>query len=238
MADKVDTRISPALDPEVYRSVEGYDDDTRMFVDSVVNAVNDAHQTLGRIHDARTLAASNPAWTPENRVLIVSQEADKQRERVLRRLALAETDLRANIAHTEQQLMTPLKEQAGQGSLNTEVRNFVRGLDRSEREAFMRDALERNDESTLTAVLGGPHYLSGLTAVDRDDYLRLHHEKQQPQLVRRLDVMQRVLGMFERSVGIVHTQFDKAVGATPSIVKALNRANEQALAALKIEPTE
>lgn len=238
MPAPIDSRVSPALDPETYRSVEGYNDDTRGFVDSVVNAFNDAYVTVGKVHDARELWERNAAVTPENRIIIVGQEADKQRDRVLNRLSLAERDLRANIAHTEALLMQPLTEQAGLGSLNGEVRAYVRQLDRSGREAFMREALDRNDEPTLTALLGAQHFLSGMTPVDRDHYLRLYHEKKQPQLVQRLDVMQRVLGLFERSVPIVQAQFDKAVGAKPSVVAHLNRANEQAKAALNIQPTD
>lgn len=236
MPAPIDSRVSPALDPETYK-VEGYNDDTRTFVDGVVNAFNDAYVTVGKVHEARELWERNPAVTPENRILIVGQEADKQRDRVLKRLALAERDLRSNILHVEAKLMEPLTERAGLGSLNGEVRAFVRGLDRSEREAFMRDALDRDDEPTLTALLGAQHFLSGLTPTDRDHYLRQYHERKQPQLVRRLDVMQQVLDKFERNVPIVHAQFDRAVGAKPSLVGALNRANEQALAALKIEPT-
>ena len=56
MPDNIDSRVSPALDPETYRAVEGYNDETRPFVDSVVNAFNDIYQVLGKIHDARVLA--------------------------------------------------------------------------------------------------------------------------------------------------------------------------------------
>lgn len=238
MPAPIDSRISPALDPEVFRAVDGYDEDTRLFVDGVANAFNDIYVTCGKLHDARELWERNPAVTKENAVIIVGKEADKQKQRVLNRLMLAERDLRSNIKHAESQLMEPLTEQAGLGSVNGEVRSFVRGLDRSEREKFMRAALDRNDEPTLTAILGAQDFLSGLTAIDRDYYLRQFHEKKRPELVRRLDVMNRVLGLFERALPIVHTAFDKAVGAQPSVVAKLEQANEQAKAALNIQPTE
>ncbi|MDB5678392.1 hypothetical protein [Sphingomonas bacterium] len=237
MFDDIDTRVSPALDPETYRAVEGYNDTTRMFVDDVVNAFNDIYVTVGKVHDARQLAEKNPAWTPENRILIVGQEANKQKDRAVRRLALAERDLRARIAHTECELTSPLTERAGLGSLNGEVRSFVRGLDRSKREAFMREALERDDGPTLEAILGAQPFLSGLTPLDHEHFLRLHHVKRNPHLVVRLDLMKRFLDMIERNGSIVHVQFDKAIGAKPSVVGALQVANDQALAALKIEPT-
>lgn len=237
MADNIDTRVSPALDPETYRAVEGYADDTRGYVDDVVAAFNDIYMTLGKVHDARVLAESNPAWTPENRILIVSKESAKQKDRVLTRLARAERDLNARIVHTESLLSEPLTQQAGLGSLNGEVRSFVRGLDRPKREAFMRHALDTNDDATLTAVLGAQSYLSGLTPDDHAHYIRQYHSKRSPDLVRRLDLMKRVMDMLERNGPIVHLQFDKAVGAKPNAVQAITAANERAMKTLQIEPT-
>ncbi|MDF7774045.1 hypothetical protein P1X14_02200 [Sphingomonas sp. AOB5] len=236
MPDKIDTRVSPALDPETYRAIEGYEENAQ-FVGGVVNAMNDAYVTLGKVHDARRLADSNGAFTEEQRILHVGQVAEEHKLRILKRLDLAERDLAATIAHTEEQLMRPLTEQAGLGSLNGEVRAFARGLDRSEREAFMNATLEGDDEPTLTAILGAQSFLSGLTPLDHDHYLRLYHQKRRPDLVRRLDVMQRFRDRLDRIAPIVHEQFAKPVGAKPGIVAALSKANEQALAALKIEPT-
>ncbi|MDE2561719.1 MAG: hypothetical protein KGL48_05670 [Sphingomonadales bacterium] len=237
MPEHVDIRVSPSLDPEIFK-VEGYSDDTRMYVDSVVNAFNDAYVTVGKVHSARELWAQNPSVTPENATRIVGHEADKQKNRVLNRLALAERDLRANIRHAESQLTEPLTEQAGRGTLNTEVRDHAKRLDRPAREAFMREAFERGDGLTLEAVLGAPHYLSGFTKTDHDHFIRRYHERRNPQLVQRLDLMNRVLEKFERALPIVDSAFAKAVGATPSIVARLEQANEQAKAALNIQPTE
>lgn len=50
-AENIDTRVSPALDPMTYTAVEAYNDDTRQFVDVVVNAFNDIYQTVGKAHD-------------------------------------------------------------------------------------------------------------------------------------------------------------------------------------------
>ncbi len=236
MADNIDSRVSPALDPETYRSIEGYEEHAQ-FVGDVVNAMTDAYGTCGKLWDARRLADSNGVWTEEQRILNVGREAEKHKQRVLKRLDLAATDLAATIAHTEAQLTQPLTEKAGQGSLNGEVRGFVRGLDRSEREAFMRDALERDDEPTLTAILGAQSFLSGLTPLDHAHYLREYHTKKRPDLVRRLDVMERFRDRLERIGPVVHEQFSRPVGAKPNVVGALNVANEQALAALNIKPT-
>lgn len=238
MPDDIDPRISPALDAERLRLMDGYNDDTRPFVDGVVGAYSDLYQVLGKLHDARVLAEGNGAWTPEMRVLAVSRAAERERERVLTRLARAERDLRANIAHTEGELSRPLTERAGVGTLNDAVRGHAKGLDRSEREAFMRSAFDEGDELTLEAVLGAPYYLSGFTKFDHDHYVRTYHERQNPHFVKRLDLMNRFLGEIERSPPIIQAQFDRAVGAQAKVAEAIRVANDRATEALKpIQPT-
>jgi hypothetical protein len=116
------------------------------------------------------------------------------------------------------------------------VRSFVRGLDRSKREAFVREALDSDDGPTLDAILGAQPFLSGLTPLDHGHYLRTYHTRRQPHLVKRLDLMKRFLDAIERNGPIVHRQFEKAIGAPPNAVAAIHDANERAMNALKIEP--
>lgn len=236
MADKVETRISLTLQPDVYREVEGYEQHAQ-FVGCVVNAVNDAFVTLGKIHDARRLADSNGAWTEEQKLLNVGRTASEQKARILKKVELAERDLAANIAHTKQLLSEPLMEKAGLGSLNGEVRSYARSLDRAGRSALIRDALASDDEATLSALLGAQPFLSGLTKVDQDHYLYLYHSKRNPHLVARLETMERFREKASQIAPVVHLQFDKAVGAKSTVVEAIKSANDQAEAALKIAPT-
>ena len=79
--------------------------------------------------------------------------------------------------------------------------------------------------------------MSGLTKLDHEHYLRTYHTKKNPHLVVRLDVMKRFRDRLGDLGPILHAQFQKAVGAHPNVVAHLQRANEQALAALNIEPT-
>lgn len=237
MADDPDIRISLSLDPESIRLTDGYNDETAQFVGSVVSAYTDAYDVLGKLHTARKLWESNQAVTKENAVIIVAKEAEKHRARVLKRFDLAARDLQANITHAESQLKEPLAERAGLGSLNTEVRSYVRGLDRKEREAFMREAMERDDLPTLEAVLGGQFFLSGMTNLDHDHHLRKFHERKRPDLVRRLDLMNRFKARLEGVGPILNAQFTRAIGAHPNVAAQLQDANDRALAALKIEPT-
>lgn len=236
MPEEIKTRVSLSLDPEVYREIEGYNDETRPFVDMVISAFNDAHQTVAKLWDARDAANGNPGWTEEQRILNVQRVAEKHRERVLKRFDLAHRDLVANITHTETELSRPLTERAGLGTLNGEVRAFARGLKRPERHALITEALEKDDGPTLEALLGAQPFLSGLSQADHEHYTRLYHEKKNPHLVRRLDVMNRFRERLDRIGPILREQFDKPVGAKPNIAGAIRAANDRAEAALNIQP--
>lgn len=233
----IDIRVSPALDPENVKAIEGYNDNTAPFVGDVVSAFNDAYVTVGKIHDARELWERNPATTAEQRILIVSNEAAKHRERVSKRLDRAHDDLKARIAHTEGELSRPIQQAAAAGPLAAEVRAHAKGLTRTERSKLISEALDANDESTLQSLLGAQPFLSGLSRIDHEHYLHLYHSAKHPHLVARLAVMRNVLDLIYRNGPTLHRQFDKAIGAKPRDVNAISNANERALASLRIEPT-
>jgi len=202
----------------------------------VANFFDAARESLSKLHNARELWQANPAVTKAGAVVIVAKEAQVLQPKVLKRYDLAIRELEANIAHAEAQLAEPLIELASRGPVNAEVRAYARTLDRKGREAFMREALNSNDEATLAAVLGAQPFLSGLTPLDQEHFLRNYHEKKRPDLVRRLDVMRRAQERLLDVRPILFTAFSKAVGASPVEAAAYLRADEAAKAALNIEP--
>lgn len=235
MNNGIDTRVSPALDPETVRAVDGYTDETAQFVGEVFSAFNDAYQTTSKNHDAADLWRQNPATTRENAILIVGKEASKQQDRLLRRMDSALRGLEATIAHTEGELSRPLEARA-LGTLNAEVRNHARSLDRAERSKLIREAMEADDDTTLASILAAPPYLSGLTQVDRDHYLHEYHARKNPGLVARLTVLRSARDKVDRDGKLVIKEMRKAVGAPANEVQGIDKANERAMAALKIEP--
>lgn len=227
MADEEDIRISISLDPGVFTSIEGYEQHTS-HVGCVVNAITDVHRTLAQLHEVRAAVQRDRTLTPEARVLEVGRIAEKQQPRLVGALDRAERDLTANITHTEKQLREPLAQDAGLGSLNGEVRTFARGLDRAGRSALIREAMEADDEATLTAILGAQPFLSGLTKEDHDYHLWRYHAKRNPTLVARLETMHRFRDMLGRIPAILPIEIEKAVGAKPGEVAALRNANDRA----------
>lgn len=236
MPQQVDVRVSPSLHPETFSGLDGYNSETVKFVADALSAFNDAYVTIGKIHDARAFANRNPTWTDEQRTLIVGKEATKQQDRLCNKFDAARANIEKGAQHIEGELSRPLKERAGLGNLNQEVRGHVKALNPTDRTALLNDAFQTNDVDTLQAVLGAQPFLSGLSAPEHAHYLRRFHEGQNPQLVDRLTLMRSALTKIERDAPLLFREVEKAVGAPPAIVNGIDAANEAALAALKIEP--
>ncbi len=239
MSVPVNSRVTPALDPEVYLAVEGVNDSTRGYINDVVSFCNDAYATLGKLHAAKELVDSNPAWTDAQKVLMMTGETTKQKARLANKLDRVSRDLDSRIALTASDLLKPVQ-QAAAGPLAAEVRNHFRSLKAGERSQLIREAMEADDEATLQAVLGAQPFLSGMTSVDRDHFIGIYHRKHQPHLVERLEVMVRVKDLMDRSGAngsAFHKAFNVVLGASPNDASAIEKANRAAVDALKIEPT-
>ena len=239
MSVPVNSRVTPALDPEVYLAVEGVNDSTRGYISDVVSVFNDAYATIGKLHSAKELVDSNPAWTAEQKVLMMSGETTKQKERLAKKLDRVCRDLDSRIALTESDLLKPVQ-QAAAGPLALEVRQHFKSLNNSERSKLIREAMEADDDATLQAVLGPQAFLSGMSSIDRDHFIGLYHRKRQPHLVERLEVMVRVRDLMNRSGATgsaFHKAFDVVLGASTNVASTIEKANRAAVDALKIEPT-
>ena len=117
------------------------------------------------------------------------------------------------------------------------MRQHCRGLTPDKRAKLLSEAFDGDDTDTLQAVLGAQPFLSGMSAPEQAHYLRRFHEKQSPALVVRLAVMRAAYDKIGRDGTRVMVEVAKAVGAAPQKVRAIDDANERALAALRIEPT-
>lgn len=236
MPDQVDTRVSPALHPETFTALDGYNDDSAKFIGDAVSAFGAAYHVIGKIHDATDLGKRNGAWTEEQRILAVGKMATVERDKLCRKFDAAYANIKKAADFIDGELSVPLKEKANIGNLNQEVRSHCKALKREERAALLNEAFEADDTDTLQAVLGAQPFLSGLSAPEHAHYLRRFHETQNPELVQRLTLMRSVLDKIQRDAPLLFKEVDKAVGANPGKVRSIDAANEAALAALKIEP--
>lgn len=227
MPDQVDTRISPALHAQNVQEIDGYDDLTAPYLAPTETAFSAAYQGCIAVFDARAKAATNPEWNEAAQIIATDDFARKHLDRISRTFDGVRINLEKGITHIEAQLTAPITSKAAQ-SIAAEVRSFVRGMDTEKRHGFIQQALDSGDDVTITALLGAPAYLSGLNADFQQSYTRLYHERNSPEVAKRLLAMQGAKAMIEERAGLVFIEMEKAIGCPPAKAKRLREAKTAA----------
>lgn len=235
MSNSIDHRVTPALHPDNLVQLEGYGEDVAPFIAPVAEVFSDAYITLGKLHDAKAAAAKNQAWTEAQQVLLVSKEADKQQARLCKKFDHVHATLTKQVVHFEQQLTQPLKEKAGMGSLNSEVRAHAKALSHEDREKLVQDAFAANDTDTLQALLGAQPFLSGMMPEVHAYYTRQFHERQNPDIAKRLTVTRSALRAVQERAPLLFPQIEAVLGADRKKVASIAARNSAALAALNFD---
>lgn len=235
MPEQVDTRVSPALHPDTLTALDGYDEDSAKFIGDAESAFRLAYHVIGKIHDATEIGRRNGAWTEEQRILAVGKMATVERDKLCRKFDAAHANIKKGAEHIERELSVPVESKASLG-VAEEIRRHSKSLG-SGAVDFVRERINSGDDLSVSAVLGAPSYLSGLSDEMRTVLTRQWHERQQPVLVQRLTLMRATIEKIQRDAPLLFSQVDKAVGADPASVQNIDAANEAAQAALRIEPT-
>lgn len=223
----IHANVTPSLHPDNLKAIEDYDDHTGPYINAAVEAFSTAYEGLAAVHTARAAADKNPTMNEAGKLLMVAQFAGKQQDQIGRKFDSAMLNLTKAIKATDEMLQGPLEQQAGAGTINEEIRRHVKGMDRPAREKFLREARERSDIKTLTAILGAPSFLSGCSDAEHAHYLRQHHEQKNPDAARRLSVMRKAHAMLEERGGLVHKEVEKAIGASWKKVQKLKEARDE-----------
>lgn len=127
----------------------------------------------------------------------------------------------------ERDLSQPI-EGKGVGAMAGEIRAFVRSLPDGQQMAFIRNAIEKGDERTVGAVLGGVAYLSGITPEVQAVLLKLYHEKANPRAAKQLRAAKAGLELLGERGGLIFAEMEKAVGAKQAKVQKLRAAKAAA----------
>jgi hypothetical protein len=233
MPTEIDVRVTPSLHETIITSLDGYDAETAPVMAPVVEAFSDAYISLGKLHDLRDVVAKNQAWTEAQQILLVTKEADKQQGRLCKKFDGLHTILTKQVASYEEQLTQPMKEKAGMGSLNSEVRAHAKALPRDERKKMVERAFEANDTDTLHALLGAQPFLSGLMPEEHSFYVRQFHEMTNPAVVKRLTVTRAALNAVHERAPLLFGQIEKVLGMPRDKIVQIEKANTAALEALK-----
>lgn len=221
---KVSTKVTPALHVQNVYALEGIDDITRPYIAPVVTAMDDAYQSLEAIHKAREAAAKNPAWTDAQQLLQVSQFAEKHQKRVLKQIDSVVSNLDKGIKAMEEMLTGPLEQQAGMGTVNEEIRRHVKSMSSEERRKFLSEANASGDTKTMTAVLGVPHYLTGMLPAEQAYYVREYHTRRSPDTAARLKVMTAARDLLNERAPLIHGEVEKAMGQNWRKVQMIREA--------------
>lgn len=232
MPTEIDSRVTPTLHAETLKALDGFDDSTMPYIAPAIEALDDAYQTIGKLHDGRDAAKKNQAWTEGQQVLVVSETANRHQQRLLKKFDGLVSTMDKQIAKFEEELSQPLESRASVG-IAGEVRKFVKDMTTEERHKFLQEAIDAGDMTTCSSVLGAPPYLSGLDANMARVYTRLWHERMNPQASARLKVIRGAKSHIEKAGALVVEQVEKAMGAKWATVNELRQGNDKALAALK-----
>ena len=209
--DEIDTRISPALHPQSVKALDGYTEQTRGCIPLVEAAFTDAYNCAKAVWSAKEAAAKNPTLNAAAQLIQVDDFASKRLAHVARTFDEANAKLRNGIVFLEGELSTPVKDSAG-SSLSSEIRAHVVKMTTSERQTFIREAIDAGDEETVSAILGAKHYLTGITPEMQSVLLRQWHSKHQPEKAARLKLMLSARDKLNQDAGKLFSEVQKAVG--------------------------
>jgi DNA-binding phage protein len=160
----------------------------------------------------------------------VADFADKNSDRVFRKFDGAVARLTLAVRDHESKLSAPVQ-QAAAAPIAAEIRSFVKTLKQGERASFMNDALKAGDTQTVTAVLGAPAYLSGLTEVEKQVHTRTYHSKANPDLSARLAIMTKAKELLEQRGPLLYGELEKAIGGSWAKVNDARQAASKSKAA-------
>lgn len=223
----IDTDVTPALHPDNVHALPGYEEH-KAYLAPVETAFSEAYEGLSSVHNARRKARTNPTWNEASQIIHVAQYAEKVQDRVARIIDSTADNLNKGIKALDEMLAGPLEQQSGAGSINQEIRAFVRELSTEERAKFMSEALKRKDARSLTAVLGGPPFLSGLSEVEHGIYLRNYNISRAPDVAKRLESMKAARDLLNERSPLLLKEVEKAIGSDWKKVQRLRQAKSEA----------
>ena len=211
MSDEFDARITPTLHPGIAGEIPDYDEETRPLLGGTETAVDEAYQALKNIHDCKVAIKGNPALNEYAQLVALDDHATKVMSKVYGTWSRTVDTLNANIAKLDKELNAPV-EQRATASMASEIRAYFRDLKPGPRMNALRQAIEAGDEVTVTAVLGGRPYLSGLEPDLHAEFLRDWHAAQRPVEAKKLRAMTAAADMLNNRYKLLTKAVADAVG--------------------------
>ena len=224
----IDTAVTPSLHPQTVGSLDEYDDSTSGHLQQVVEAFQLAYEGVGRVHSGRAAALADPTMTEAAQILRTRDAADRVFKDCAARFDRVTANMQSGIKQIETELSQPMQTRTAH-PLSVEVRNYLRGMKDAGKSPidFIRAAIESGDSETVSAALGAPAYLSGLTNEMQAVLLRMAHEKANPVGAKRLRAMKGALELLHNNAPKLHLELEKAIGVPQHKVKAFREAKSR-----------
>jgi hypothetical protein len=229
---EVNSKISPTLHPDNIKGIHGYNDLTAAHCDAAKSTLTLTYKALNDIHKAAAAITSNPLLTAEHQTLKISEFALTKQQHITKNYDATLANLNKFIEVTERSLSTPLVQNAGVGIINEEIRRHVSNMNLDDKVAFLQNALNAKDELTLTAVLGAPHYLTGLPPALHSDLTSKFHKKRNPELVEQLEMYKGSRDLLMRSSKLIFSEVEKAMSFNWAKADRIKAAADKASKAL------
>jgi len=212
MSEKINVRVSADLHPDLVLGLEDVTEETAPFVAPAIEAFQSAYQFISAIHEVRDAAFADPTLTDSAALLKADDYARSKLKGVTQKFDAAALNLKRGIDYLETELSQPVKERAS-SMISGEVRATLKGSDK--RTEILDRALAERDDEVLSAALGGPPMLSGLTKEQHAFYLRRYNEQREPEKMARLRAMVAAREHLLSRASIVFKDMDRAVGGIP-----------------------
>ena len=227
MADddiQINVQVTPSFLPANVRALKEYDEDTAPLFTPVLDAFTVAYRVVASIHDAREAAKNDQTMTENARLVAVADFADKVMDRATTLFDRANTTVSSNIAALEKSLSEPVQSQAANSSISREIRDHVKALKGvGSAMGFVTDCIKRRDFASASAILGAPHYLSGLTPEAQAVLLRMFHEAQNPGTAKRLAALKVAQDYLDRNSPLLFKEIEKGIGSDYRKIQMLRK---------------
>lgn len=224
--EDLNTRVSLSLHPATVSKIEGYSDDTKVYVAGTERVLHEAYSGVSSVFAAMDAAKRDLTLNEAGRILKVDDMAQRVFAKVAKQFDTERVNLEKGIAQIEAELSAPVTAKASH-PLASEVRAFVLAMDLNQRAQFIRKAILNGDDVTATAVLGAPAYLSGIDPKMMPVLIRTYREHNSPEVAAKLRVMQGAAALLAERGGLLFTNLEKAVGAKPHEVQKLRDAKKR-----------
>lgn len=237
MNEKIDARLSPSLHPGTFDALlrdipAEHRDSLRPDIDRASGLATEVYRRLGQLLDLRERLAADQTRTPAAAALELDRAVASSQKALLPRIDQLVADLDAEAAKIEGALTAPLAEK-GAAVIATEIRAHLRGLSAAKRQALLTAAIAAGDETTVSAALAAPAYLSGLDDAMRAALTAEWHRKRQPALAVRLELTANLIRRMSDFGGLALGAMIGIPGKNPAEVGAIRAKADAASAAIR-----